>query len=259
MLTQDNGAAPRNDIATLQRSAVDSCWAGSLRQVCVRHGSCMTASDSSHQSGSFAHHSCNSVSAWINGAKDDPSGDDFVRLWQRYMNQVVHIATTQLSRSLRRLVDGDDIANEVFVELSRGLQDGRFARLVDRHDLWQILVMLTERRARHWWRHEGQSKRGGGLVIAHELPSADGQEEQPFSQVADQGPTPRDAALLADMLQNFLNALPDELFRRIAIDWLTGYTQPEIAARQGIGLGSVERKLRLVRLHLDSLKAEETP
>ncbi len=219
----------------------------------------MTESDSPNQSGSFSHHSCNSVSAWITGAKDNPSGDDFVRLWQRYMSEVVRIATTQLSRSLRRLVDGDDIANEVFVELSRGLQDGRFARLADRHDLWQILVMLTERRARHWWRHEGQTKRGGGLAPAHGLPSADGEEELPFSQLADQGPTPRDAALLADMLHNFLKVLPDELFRRITVDWLTGYTQPEIAARQGIGLGAVERKLRIVRLHLDSLKAEENP
>lgn len=196
-------------------------------------------------------HSGNSVTQWIGDAKANPTGESFAKLWHRYMKLVARTATQRLSLSLRRVVDGEDIASEVFSELSRGFEDGRFHDLADRDDLWQILVVLTERRARHWYRRSQAQKRGGGkLEFLIEQPDVSN-DELPFSQIADKGPTPQDAAYLSDELQNFLHSLPNDPLRRIAIDWLTGFTQQEIADRHSIGVGAVERRLGIIR---ESLK-----
>ncbi|MFM7165790.1 MAG: ECF-type sigma factor [Planctomycetaceae bacterium] len=201
-------------------------------------------------------HSCDSVTQWICDAKSNPSGDSFVRLWHRYMKMVARIATSHLSLSLRRFVDGEDIASEVFSELSSGFEDGRFHHLDDRDDLWQILVVLTERRARHWYRRSQTEKRGGGKPEFPIDQPAGSNDDLPFSQIADKGPTPQDAAYLSDELNNFLHTLPGDSYRRIAIDWLTGFTQQEIAHRHSIGVGSVERKLRIVRESLRKFGSE---
>ena len=44
-----------------------------------------------------------------------------------------------------------------------------------------------------------------------------------------------------------LDCLGDDLLRQIAIAKLEGYTNTEIAERQGTSLRSVERQLRLIR------------
>jgi DNA-directed RNA polymerase specialized sigma24 family protein len=154
-------------------------------------------------------------------------------------------------------VDGDDIANEVFVELHRGLREDRFRNLHDRKDLWQVLLMLAERQARGRWRAEQAQKRGGGAVqAAADLAAAD-DLEQPFSYVAGREPSPADAAEVSDLLQVCLNDLPPD-FRSIVMDWLSGYTLTEIVQRQRkpTTLSTVERRIAVFRNSLEKLKSE---
>ena len=46
----------------------------------------------------------------------------------------------------RRAADEEDVVISIFDAAFRGIQEGRFANLGDRHDLWQVLVMLAERK-----------------------------------------------------------------------------------------------------------------
>jgi len=62
--------------------------------------------------------------------------------------------------------------------------------------------------------------------------------------------------VLAETLRRFLQDLPDGEFRSIAADWLTGFTQQEIADRASVGLATVERRLRILRQKLAKMKAE---
>jgi DNA-directed RNA polymerase specialized sigma24 family protein len=46
-------------------------------------------------------------------------------------------------------------------------------------------------------------------------------------------------------------SVDDPTLRKIALDKLQGYTNPEIAQRNGIAMRSVERKLQLIRKALE--------
>src|SRR6266478_3721825 len=86
------------------------------------------------------------------------------RLWERYVDQLVRLARAKLGRTDRRAADEDDLANSAFAGFLRGIQAGRFPRMNDRNDLWQVLVVLTERKSVDYRRRARAAKRGGGAV-----------------------------------------------------------------------------------------------
>src|SRR5262245_4427564 len=69
------------------------------------------------------------------------------RIWERYSPRLSQLASQRLPERLQRVVDGEDIANSVFCDLVVGLQEGRFADLHDRDDLWALLACITVRKA----------------------------------------------------------------------------------------------------------------
>ena len=61
----------------------------------------------------------------------------------------------------RAVVDEDDVVADALGEIFRAMEAGQFAKLDDRHDLWQVLVILTERRViNDQIRHKRTIKRG---------------------------------------------------------------------------------------------------
>jgi len=100
------------------------------------------------------------VTAWIAGLK---AGDSAAagEIWKRYVDR---LARAKLGSSPRRVADEDDVALSAFNDFLQGVEDGSFAWLDDRDDLWQVLVMLTERKAIAQQRREQAQKRGGGQV-----------------------------------------------------------------------------------------------
>ena len=60
-------------------------------------------------------------------------------------------------------------------------------------------------------------------------------------------PTPEFAAQVAEEYQRLISQLGDEQQRAIAVWKMEGHTNEEIAARLGIALATVERRLRLIR------------
>src|SRR5215212_4533354 len=68
-------------------------------------------------------------------------------LWERYFRQVVALARRRLEGVPRRAADEEDVALSAFDSFCRAAEQGRFPRLEDRGDLWQVLAMLTKRKA----------------------------------------------------------------------------------------------------------------
>ena len=136
---------------------------------------------------------------------------------------------------------------DIFISYSH--KDGRFARLDDRDDLWQVLVMLTERKAIKLIRHERAAKRGAGRLRGES--ALDGPPDKSYpngmGQVAGNEPTPEFAVQVGEQCAALLDILDDDVLRRIAIGKLEGYTNTEIAERQGTSLRSVERQLGMIR------------
>src|SRR5262249_33141057 len=136
----------------------------------------------------------------------------------------------------------EDVVLGAFDSFFRRAERGQFPRLDDRHDLWHLLVLITERKAANLARHEGRKKRFDKRRVS---PIDDGGTGGP--EIRDPRPSPEEAALLAEEVQRRLDALLDPTLRQVALWRLEGYTNVELAAKLGCVVQTVERKLRAIR------------
>jgi DNA-directed RNA polymerase specialized sigma24 family protein len=183
-----------------------------------------------------------SVTCWLDGLQAGDTGAA-QRLWEGYFRRLVGLARHKLRGAAAGPAGPEDIALSAFDSFCRGAAQGRFPRLADRDDLWQVLVLLTARKAVDAIRSERAQKRGGGR--AQPGPAAD--DGPGLSAVVGREPTPSFAAQVAEQCRRRLDRLGDEL-RAVAVWKMEGYTNAEIAAKLGRSLATVERKLRLIRL-----------
>jgi len=162
-------------------------------------------------------------------------------LWGAYIHRLVALARARLGSSPRRAADEEDVALSAFDSFYRRAETGQFARLDGRDDLWQVLVMITERKAIDLLRREGRLSRGEGRVIP--LSEAEARGEGAI----DPTPTPEFAAQVVDEFRLLLHRLGDDSLRNVALMKLEGYTNREIAGRLGCIEQTIERKLRSIR------------
>ena len=179
-------------------------------------------------------------------------GGDMVvaqQLWQRYVERLLRLASRKMGNASKKVSDEDDVVVSAFNALFQGVAEGRFSKLDDRDDLWQLLVMLTERKAIGVWRREHAEKRGGGEVRGES--AIDGPQESGsagMGQVAGAEPTPEFAAQMVEDFAQRLATLSDQTqLQQIACDKLAGYTNKEIAQRLDCSVRSVERQVNLIR------------
>jgi len=163
-------------------------------------------------------------------------------LWDSYIHRLLALARSRLGGMPRRVADEEDVALSAFDSFCRRAEGGQFARLTDRDDLWQLLVLITERKAIDLMRREGRQSRGEGRVVA--LSEAEGQGA---GEIADPGPTPEFAAQVVDEFRELLRRLGDDSLVSVALAKMEGYTNRQIADRLGCIEQTVERKLRSIR------------
>ena len=170
-------------------------------------------------------------------------------LWQRYYPRLVALARKKLQGTPRRAADEEDAALSAFNSFCRRAEQGQFPDLKDRDGLWALLVILTARKAADLVKHQCREKRGGGRVHGDSALRPAGGDSGPggFDNVEGGEPTPEEAALLAEGVENLLGRLRDPALRQVAVWKLEGYTNAEIAERQGCSLPTVERRLALIR------------
>jgi RNA polymerase sigma factor (sigma-70 family) len=170
------------------------------------------------------------------------------RLWERYFRGLVGLARKKLGGLPRRAADEKDVALSAFDSFIRGAEQGRFPRLEDRDDLWQVLVMITTRKAIDLAEHEGRDKRDWRRLQAQSDGDADDSGSL-LRGLVGREPDPAFAAQVAEELERLLARLPDDELRQIVLRKLEGWTNQEIAAGCDIALPTVERRLRIIRKH----------
>jgi DNA-directed RNA polymerase specialized sigma24 family protein len=166
------------------------------------------------------------------------------RLWEGYYRRLVGLARHKLRGRPRAAADEEDVALSAFDSFCRGAEQGRFPRLADRDDLWQLLVLLTARKAAHLIRDEARQKRGGGAVV-HISALAD--EDSRLAEFIGPEPTPEFAAQVAEECRLLMDRLGDDELRAVAQAKLEGYSNEEIARQRGCVVRTVERRLRIIR------------
>ncbi len=198
-----------------------------------------------------------SVSQWLSLLQSDGDAAAAQRLWERYFHRLVGLARVKLQGQPRRAADEEDVALSAFANFCRAAEAGRFPRLADRHDLWRLLVTLTERKAYNLVRDERRQKRGGGAVLGEAgLLRPDDSSPEGLNQFAGREPTPEFAAEVAEECRLLLDRLGNAELQTIAVWKMEGDTVPEIATRLGCALTTVQRRLRLIRQIWES---EEAP
>lgn len=187
-----------------------------------------------------------SVTTWLDQLKLDKQ-EAAEKLWEAYYAQLVRLARRKLAGAQRRVADEEDVALAAFHSFCRGIKQGRFPRLDDRDDLWQVLVMLTARKAIDQKQLEQRQKRGGGRVRGESAFTRSDRTDAGIADVIGDEPTPEFAALIAEEFDRLLHRLGDDTLCKLATLKLEGYSNAEIAERLGCGLRTVERKLSRIR------------
>jgi DNA-directed RNA polymerase specialized sigma24 family protein len=195
-----------------------------------------------------------SVTCWIDRLK---AGDREAAqpLWERYYGRLVGEARRWLKRApAAPAADEEDVALGAFASFCRRAVEGRFPRLSDRNELWQLLLVIAYRKACDQIKHEGRRQpRQGRAVHASALAAGpDGDESSLFADMLGQEPGPAMVAQTAEECRRLLAELGSEELRQVALWKLEGYTNEEIAPRmnggEGRSLATVERKLKEIRL-----------
>jgi RNA polymerase sigma-70 factor (ECF subfamily) len=180
---------------------------------------------------------CEELLALARAGDDDALG----RLLERYRTYLTLLARLQVGRRLQGKADPGDLVQETFLEAARHFAQFR-GEAEPEFTGWlrQILVGRLSHLVRHYYGTQArdvrlervlgeemdQSSRAidGGLIAGHSTPS----------QLASRR---EQAVLLADALER----LPSDYREVIILRHLEGLTFPEVAARMGRSLDSVEK------------------
>ena len=186
-----------------------------------------------------------SVTQWIDRLK---GGDRacIERLWERYFEKLVRQTRRWLRHAPRQAADEEDIALNAFESVCRRAEQGRFPRLFDRNDLWQLLVVIAFRKTCNQINHAMARQPPNGHVI--NASALAGDEGALFADMISREPSPEMVAQSAEECRRLLAELGDQTLRQVALWKLEGYTNEEIAPRLGRKRCAVDRKLKKIRL-----------
>src|SRR4051794_40388805 len=123
-------------------------------------------------------------------------------LFHRFVHRLLAVARSRLTDRLRGKVDPEDVLQSVFLSFFRRHRKGQFA-LTDWDGVWGILVVITLRKCGNHVEYFGTARRDVGREV-HLPPSAHG---QPGPRALARDPTPAEAAVLADTLDQLMRGL----------------------------------------------------
>ncbi len=189
------------------------------------------------------------ITFWIGKLK---SGDDeaAARVWDQFFHRVRALAEKKLGSLPRRTYDAEDLALSAINALCVGAREDRFRCLETGRDLWQLLAMITVRKAANVWQKQARAHEVGESVLGKPMEgNVDGLAQVPTGNAGDLF----DA--IDDVCVDLLGLLDDRL-REVALLRLQGYANEEIAEYIGRSVKSVERYLKLIRDRWESSRPE---
>jgi RNA polymerase sigma-70 factor (ECF subfamily) len=171
-------------------------------------------------------------------AGHSPFTDDASRgVFELYTHRLIALARNHLHIQLQQKVDPEDVVQSAYKSFF--LRYGESALGTQKlDDLWGLLSLITLRKCADRVRHYTTGRRN--LAREAEDQSPDGTEI--WREAIDREPTPEQAAVLAETVEQMLAALAP-LERPIVELSLQGYSTREVSER----LGRAERSVRRVR------------
>jgi RNA polymerase sigma-70 factor (ECF subfamily) len=168
-------------------------------------------------------------------------------VFDRFARRLVALAASRLPPAVRAKVDGEDVAQSVFRTFFRRQAEGQF-RLDSWDQMWTLLAVLTVRKCGQRLDEFRAARRDVAREQRHAPCPDPSAAELP---VADPAPSPSEAAMLAETLQQVLAGLT-ERERPVVLLRLQGYTIAEVSRQLGCTERTVGRILKQVRDRLES-------
>ena len=173
-------------------------------------------------------------------------------IYQRFARRLIGLARSRLDARLLQKVDPEDVLQSALKSFFWRHADGQFD-LAGWDSLWSLLTTITLRKCGHRVEHYHAACRD----VRREAVPPDEDAASSWQALARE-PTPDEAALLADTVEQVLRGL-DVDDRAIVERSLQGYTVPEISAALGVTERTVYRRLERVKARLQRLRSGEGP
>ena len=166
-------------------------------------------------------------------------------LWNRYYNQLVKMASCQLSGVVDRVSDAEDLASTTMYELHSGVDRGRFETVRNRNELWRLLVSISRNHARTAAKRAMTQKRNPGRMFDWIGNPSGG------DQAVGREPGPEEVALVSEQCRVLLEVLDRSdasgALRRVATLRLEGFSNSEIAKEIGCARKTVAVRVALIQ------------
>lgn len=160
----------------------------------------------------------------------DPAA--FTELWNHFRHRLLGLARKTLAGRFQQVSDAEDALQSAFVSFWQRSERGEFGDELNRDDLWNLLGLITVRKALKHQRTVRAQKRGGEMTSS-EIP-------------VDALPADDENADFAMTCEELVGQLEPDL-QTFALLRLMGSKNREIAEQLGCTERKVERKLNLIR------------
>jgi RNA polymerase sigma-70 factor, ECF subfamily len=172
-------------------------------------------------------------------------------IFDQYANRLIGLARRRLDGMLRRKVDPEDVVQSVFRSFFQRQADGRM-EVGNWDSLWGMLVVITLRKCGRAVEYFRAARRD---VHREAAPRADREDFGPGWEAMADDPTPSEAAMLAETVENLMRSL-DPRDRQILELSLQGSDAQHISAQVGCTERTVYRVLERVKERLQGWQAE---
>jgi RNA polymerase sigma-70 factor (ECF subfamily) len=166
--------------------------------------------------------------------QDDAAAQE---LFQRFANQLIALARRHIGAGLRHKVDAEDVVQSAYKSFFFRYGAANLD-VVNWNSLWGLLTLITVRKCAERAAYHHAACRD----VAREVSPRASDEAAPWLDPLGREPTPLEAAVLSETVDQLLASLDDEE-RPILELSLQGHTTREISER----LGRAERTIRLLR------------
>jgi RNA polymerase sigma-70 factor, ECF subfamily len=178
-----------------------------------------------------------------------PPEDDAARaIFERFTRRLIGLARCHLGDRLRHKVDPEDVVQSVYKSFFLRYGDGT-PGADDWDGLWGLLMVITLRKCADRARYYAAERRD----LSREAAAGAGEKADPGRDLADREPTPEQAAVLAETIEELLRGLDTDERPIIELS-LQGFSTREISDQTGRALRSVRRLRERVRLQLEQLR-----
>ena len=159
-------------------------------------------------------------------------------LYQRYVERLSGIVTSQLSSRFTSRMDADDVLQSGCRSFFRRVQEGQF-RFDEDDDVWKLLVTITLNKLRNQIRRHSAAKRNAGQEAR---PANNDLPDDFYVQKLSGSPEPVEAFAFSESIEVIAEKLSPQ-HALMLVQRLEGHSQQEIADSFGTSDRSIRRML----------------